>query len=280
MKAIVNKIIHHSVVDGPGNRAAVFLQGCNYTCKYCHNPETITVCRNCGKCVKLCPAEALTMQDGRVVWDEAKCCQCDTCIHNCEFLSSPRVRNLSPEEVMDEIRDDIPFIRGITVSGGECSLWRDFLVELFTLAKAQGLGTLMDSNGSFAYMADAPLMDVCDGVMLDVKAFDNEAHRMLTGRSSEPVIANAVQLAQAGKLEEIRTVIVPDLLPNEETVDHITALLAPYQKQRPIRYKIIAYRNFGVRPPYREQLVSPDQAYLEKLQKIARMNGFTDIVLI
>ena len=29
MKGLVNKIIHTSVVDGPGNRAAIFLQGCN-----------------------------------------------------------------------------------------------------------------------------------------------------------------------------------------------------------------------------------------------------------
>ena len=29
MKAPVNKIIPVSVVDGPGNRTAVFLQGCN-----------------------------------------------------------------------------------------------------------------------------------------------------------------------------------------------------------------------------------------------------------
>ena len=40
MKAPVNKIIPVSVVDGPGNRTAVFLQGCNISCAYCHNPET------------------------------------------------------------------------------------------------------------------------------------------------------------------------------------------------------------------------------------------------
>ena len=36
MKAPVNKIIPVSVVDGPGNRTAVFLQGCNISCAYCH----------------------------------------------------------------------------------------------------------------------------------------------------------------------------------------------------------------------------------------------------
>ena len=38
--APVNKIIPFSSVDGPGNRTAVFFQGCNWDCCYCHNPET------------------------------------------------------------------------------------------------------------------------------------------------------------------------------------------------------------------------------------------------
>lgn len=33
--------IPFSVVDGPGNRYSVFLQGCNFDCVACHNPQTI-----------------------------------------------------------------------------------------------------------------------------------------------------------------------------------------------------------------------------------------------
>ena len=42
----VNKIIPFSAVDGPGNRTAIFLQGCNFDCRYCHNPETRNLCRS------------------------------------------------------------------------------------------------------------------------------------------------------------------------------------------------------------------------------------------
>lgn len=280
MKAIVNRIIHSSVVDGPGNRAAIFLQGCNYSCHYCHNPETIRQCVHCGVCVGVCPVGALTQIDGRVVWDEEKCCQCDRCLKACPHLASAKVRQYDAAEVMDLLRDDLPFIRGITVSGGECSLQRDFLLELFTLAKAKNLSTLMDSNGSYDYTADAELMSVCDGVMLDVKAWDDAAHRKLTSAGSKAVLENAVKLAQAGKLEEIRTVVIPDALDNAQTVDEITHLLHPFLSRRSIRYKLIAYRSFGVREPYRSQFRSPTHDELQALQRLAQNNGFTDVVLI
>ena len=280
MKAVVNKIIHTSVVDGPGNRAAIFLQGCNYTCGYCHNPETINMCIHCKACVDVCPAGALTISNEKVVWNEVLCCECDTCIGACPNMSTPKTVEYSAEDVMEILKKDIPFIRGVTVSGGECSLHRDFLVEFFKLVKAKNKSTLMDSNGSYDYTADEELMAVCDGVMLDVKAWDDAEHIKLTGRSSNPVIENAVKLAKAGKLEEIRTVVVPGYLNNRETVDKITKLLAPLQGEKPIRYRISAYRPFGVREPYNSQMYSPTRSELEELADIARQNGIFDIVII
>lgn len=278
--AIVNKIIHSSVVDGPGNRAAIFLQGCNYKCAYCHNPETIGRCVACGICIKQCPTGALHMQNGVVQWNEMLCCECDTCIHVCPHLSSPRIKDYTAQQMMEEIREDIPFIRGITVSGGECSLQRDFVCELFRLAKEQGLTTLMDSNGSYDYSQDEELLQVCDGVMLDVKAFDLDTHIKLTGMDNKIVLKNAVFLAEHKKLEEIRTVIVPEYLPNEDTVDRITKLLQPYLKQKAIRYKIITYRSFGVRAPYKDEFRTPDSGEMNHYKMIAMKNGFEDIVII
>ena len=66
VKAVVNRIIPFSSVDGPGNRTAVFLQGCNINCKYCHNPETRGLCQNCGVCVEQCPEGALSAEGGHV----------------------------------------------------------------------------------------------------------------------------------------------------------------------------------------------------------------------
>ena len=84
----VNKIIPFSAVDGPGNRTAVFVQGCNFNCRYCHNPETRSLCRSCGECVEKCPKQALYIENGKVLFHPELCCGCDTCIKTCRFDAS------------------------------------------------------------------------------------------------------------------------------------------------------------------------------------------------
>lgn len=113
-EAVINKIIPLSVVDGPGCRTSVFVQGCNIACAYCHNPETQQLCSGCGLCVSQCPAGALSIQENggetpkenehdRVIWDESLCVQCDTCIRVCPSHASPKVRRMSAEDVWKEI---------------------------------------------------------------------------------------------------------------------------------------------------------------------------------
>ena len=281
MKAqvIVNKIIPFSSVDGPGNRTAIFLQGCNIDCKYCHNPETRKECIHCGICVEKCPVGALEIVDDKVHFDIKKCVECDTCIKGCPHDSSPRVRFMSAQEVYDNVKKQIPFIRGITVSGGECMLHPEFLIELFQMAKADGLTTLIDSNGTIPFAKHTELLNVTDGVMLDIKAFDSEQHKHVTGVSNEIVLENAAFLAEKQKLYEVRAVIVPDLYDTTESVRAMGEYLKPYLKIKSFRIKLIAYRPMGVREEYSHYKV-PDQAYLEELARMLGQMGYEEIIII
>ncbi len=278
MRAPVNRIVPFSSVDGPGNRTAVFLQGCNFNCRYCHNPETIRVCAHCGACVSVCPVGALRIEDGEVRYDWAKCKMCDACIHVCPHSSCPRIRNLSDEECMHEIEKQIPFIRGVTVSGGECTLHRDFLVALSRRVRARGLGFLLDSNGNYDFSADGELLNAVDGVMLDVKAWDAEDHLRLTGADNDLVKRNLDFLATAGKLEEVRTVVAPDWMNPEETVEAVSRRLVSLGAAN-TRYKIIRYRPMGVRSEYRDQSV-PTKERLNALAERANALGIANTVLI
>lgn len=277
--ACVNKILPFSSVDGPGNRSVVFLQGCSFRCQYCHNPETMAFCIHCGLCVRHCPAGALAVVDGKVVHDPSRCTGCDTCIHICPHLASPRTREMTVEEILAVVAKNIPFVRGLTVSGGECTLNRGpFLTELLSGAKELGLHTLLDSNGSYDFAAAPALMAVTDGVMLDVKAWNCEQHRNLTGQDNELVLHNLEYLARAGKLTEVRTVVVPGLFDAAQTVEHTARLVAATGSVN-TRYKIICYRPMGVRKEY-QSLLQPDDRLLQELAMAAQGSGLHDVVVV
>ncbi|MBP5594788.1 MAG: YjjW family glycine radical enzyme activase [Pseudobutyrivibrio sp.] len=279
MLGVVTKIIPFSSVDGPGNRTAIFLQGCNINCKYCHNPETRNSCINCGLCVQVCPQKALSFENGKVSFDASACISCDTCIKTCPHGSTPKTRLMTPEEVMEIVKKQMPFIRGITVSGGECMLQPDFITELFKLAKKENLGTLIDSNGTIDFREYPDLLEVSDGVMLDIKAFFPEDHRRVTDADNNKVLENAQFLGENNKLSEVRAVIVPDLYDVVKNIKAMGEFLVPLYKINPFRIKIIAFRPMGVREEY-ANLQVPTKQLLEELRGILADMGFEDIVII
>ena len=272
LTAPVNKIIPFSNVDGPGNRTSIFFQGCPFNCLFCHNPETIHLCRSCGACVASCPTHALSRDDtGAVHWDSSRCVQCDTCIKTCPHDASPRVRWMTVEDVMREIRRSAPYIDGVTTSGGECTLQNEFLIELFTEVKTLGKTCLIDSNGSFDFAADPRVLAVSEGVMLDVKAVEPAWSDELIRYPRETVLKNLDYLLEAGKLYEVRTLIFPGRdRENEQTVRYVAEHIGDR-----CYYKIIRYRPYGVREKYQKLLgeYETDADYAERYAQLARDLG-------
>lgn len=274
--ALVNKILQSSSVDGPGNRMAIFLQGCNFNCLYCHNPETINHCISCGKCVKTCPSSALSIVDNTVVWDKSLCCMCDECIKVCPSNSSPKTTLMKVDDIINEINKVKLFISGITVSGGECSLQSEFLSSLFKEVKNLNLTCFLDTNGSIPLQSKPDLLKYTDMTMVDLKSYDPEEHKMLTGMDNTTVIENIKYLSSIKKLYEIRTVIVPDVLNNDYNVDMISKLIASLDPN--IRYKIIKYRPIGVRHEIINSY-TPSDDIMENLKLLAQKNGCKNIIL-
>jgi pyruvate formate lyase activating enzyme len=237
------------------------------------------MCIHCGNCVKTCPTGALSMEDNLVHFNISKCINCDTCIRVCPYDSTPKTQVMTPHEVFQIIGKQMPFISGVTVSGGECTLYPEFIKELFVLCHEAGLSTLIDSNGTFDFSSNPELLEVTDGVMLDIKAFHEIDHKLVTGYSNKQIIENAIFLAKCKKLYEVRTVVVPDLFDGEETIKKTGNLLKPYLKLRDIRYKIIAYRPMGVRNEYSHYKV-PEQEYLQSLALLLEKEGFSNIIII
>lgn len=276
--APINKIIPFSNVDGPSNRMAIFFQGCQFNCRFCHNPETINVCIHCGKCVETCPTNALTKENNKVIWNKELCVNCDTCIKTCTNNSSPKITYMDTDRLLEEIKRVAPYIEGITLSGGECTIHKDFIIELLPKVKELGLTTLLDSNGSLDFELNKEILEYCDGVMLDVKAVDKEFSDWLINYPNDIVLKNLEYLLKENKLYEVRSIIFPNKdKENEETITYVSNII-----EDKCLYKIIRYRQFGVREEGQELLgdYTTDEEYALKYVKLAKSLGASKAYLI
>ena len=280
MTALINRIIDYSAVNGPGTRLVLVFQGCNFRCQYCHVPDTLGNCNGCGICSYHCPAGALKIDIPGIApqWLEENCTACGACLNACKKDSSPKIKRMAIKDVLDYVAERRKFITGITCSGGECTLYAEFLSELLPILRHQKLGCLIETNGSLDFEKHPELLNACDGVMLDIKASDNVKHRILTGRGNDQVFKNACFLAQNGKLAEVRTLITRVDFGAEDTVIKTANLLRPYLKKYDIAYRLIPFRVFGVRREFRG-LGTPSRQRMEELRALAFSCGFTRVFI-
>ena len=249
-RATVSKILTYSIVDGPGNRLVIFLQGCNFNCACCHNPHTIGECNHCGDCVPACHADALSLVDGRIVFNPLTCDQCDDCLEVCPINANPMVRDYDVADILELARRHRPFLTGITVSGGEPTKQLGFVVALFAAIKADeelaGLDCFIDSNGHLGASGWDSLLPVTDGVMLDIKSFDDAVHRELTGKENLKSLRSARLIHEAGKLYELRFLLVPGVTDSDDELDGLVDFVRNLGGD--VRVKLNAFQHHGVRP--------------------------------
>lgn len=279
---LVTDVIEFSAVDGPGNRFVVFTQGCNLDCVACHNPYTINPCIDCGDCVISCPSGALSIDaTGTLLWDAATCTGGDTCIDVCQYDSTPKARTLAVSDLMARIRPAAPFLSGVTVSGGEATQQAGFVRALFTALKSHAelarLTCFIDTNGDADPSIWHLLDPVLDSAMVDLKCLDDAIHRRMTGSGNERNLASIRLLAAAGKLYEVRLLLLPGVNDADDLLARTGRWLAAINPL--MRVKVIGFRQHGVRPfplPLREP--SPEQR--AHYAEILRDEGDFDLVVV
>ncbi len=104
---IVHSVETMGMVDGPGIRTVVFLQGCSLRCLFCHNPDTWN--RNSKDAQKVSPQELVR-----------------------------RILRFRPYFGSNG---------GVTFSGGEPLLQPEFLLETLRLCRNAGIHTCLDTAG-------------------------------------------------------------------------------------------------------------------------------------
>lgn len=260
MKGYINKIIENSFIDGPGNRMAIFLQGCNMSCLYCHNPETQRMCINCGRCLEVCSQGALSIKEGKINYNKQKCIGCDRCLEVCSEFSSPKYFEMQSDELVKIILDNEIFLDGITFSGGECTLQTDFIVDVVEKVKQKSnLTAFIDTNGLINENDLNRLISCVDGFMMDVKAIDDNTHRFLTGVSNETVLKNLKLLAKTDLLYEVRYVLVEGYNDSVEQVKYLAELIKNLNDYT--RLVLIPFRPLGVKTYFKNLPLYNRQKY-------------------
>jgi pyruvate formate lyase activating enzyme len=289
---IVTDIQHYSVHDGPGIRTIVFLKGCPMRCKWCSNPETqeiypelgynVKSCILCKTCVSVCPEKCIIATDESIMVDREKCIRCFKCQQVCSTGALRRFGyTKTTEEVMDEVKKDMVFYEysggGLTLSGGECLVQHDFVLDLLKSAKKSGINTAIETTG---YAEENILLMVAeypDHILYDLKHIYPQRHKDMTGVSNELILSNLQQLVDKGFKPVIRIPVVPGFNDDENTIDGFieimsklglkTVHLLPLHHLGKNKYQQLDKDYFF------KELITPDKKDMEKIKNSFLENG-------
>ncbi len=150
--------------------------------------------------------------------------RCKYC-HNPDTWKISEGKNMTVDELIQEIEKYKSYMDfsggGVTVTGGEPLMQPKFVKELFRQCKERGIHTALDTSGYIPLEHAKEVIQYTDLILLDIKSFDYQTYKELTGVSNEPTLELAKYLSDIGKPMWIRYVLVPNLTDNP---DHIEAL--------------------------------------------------------
>ena len=116
---------------------------------------------------------------------------------------------------MAEIEKDRPFYRnsngGVTFSGGEPLLQKEFIKEILQECKNREINTAVDTAGNIPWQVFEEIKPFVDLFLFDMKAFNEEKHRELTGVGNKRILENLTKLASSDIEIWIRIPIIPEV---------------------------------------------------------------------
>lgn len=262
---VVFNLQRFSVHDGPGIRTVVFLKGCSLRCLWCSNPESLSRrvqlginpdrcigVDKCDACFEAAPdPDAFVIRDQRVVGlDAERPASYLACAEACPTGALKAWgRETTAGEVLKEVIADRACYAesggGLTLSGGEALIQKEFAVELLKGARAEGINTCVETALNYKGEVLDGVLPLVDLFLCDLKHMDAAAHRRFTGVSNEAVLGNLHRLVAAGADIVIRIPVVPGHNGTEENLRATASFLARELGGRIRQVQLLPFRKLG-----------------------------------
>ena len=255
---LIVDVKRHSLEDGPGIRSVVFFKGCPLACAFCHNPEAQDpgpeiafypqYCIACGLCATVCENEAVrTDLPDRI--DRNNCQRCGACADVCPSQALRVIgRHYTVSELAELLMRDWTFYKhsggGVTISGGECTLYPDYLESLLKTLKAADVHVTIETSGYFNYETfERKIRPHTDLIYMDLKLANPDAHRRYTGRDNRLILENMATLARNKYTPFlVRIPLIPDITATwQNVVDIVDELI----KTQINRAELLPYNPLG-----------------------------------
>jgi pyruvate formate lyase activating enzyme len=238
---LIVEIKRGSHEDGPGIRSVVFFKGCPLRCVFCHSPETqdsraeivfsIRECTNCGDCADSCPQGAIDLSRPERI-NKEKCICCGQCAAVCPGDGLKLIGRYYPvEELVEILLRDLTFYHhsngGVTLSGGECTLYPYYLESLLKSLKGRQIHLVLETCGYFSYdVFKQKILPYIDLVYFDIKIADLVSHQKYTGKSNRKIFDNLHRLLQEKPaVVHPRIPLIPGITATRENFSAIVELL-------------------------------------------------------
>lgn len=172
-EALVFNLQRFSIHDGAGIRTDVFFQGCNLRCGWCSNPESQPM----------------------------------------EPLPGEKVTRYTVDALVRELVKDKPFYDesggGVTLTGGEALLHPAFVIELCEALHREGISVAIETAACVSEGVFARVLGSVDFAYIDLKHYDNNAHRAGTGVGNALILKNIASALKSKTPVVLRIPVIP-----------------------------------------------------------------------
>jgi pyruvate formate lyase activating enzyme len=172
--------------------------------------------------------------------------RCRFC-HNPDTWQVDKGTEYTPQKLVEKILPYQTFMEfsggGVTFTGGEPLLQAAFLAEVSKLLKQQGISVAIDTSGFIWDEAVKELLENTDLVLLDIKNYDPDIYKKITGVSLAPTLQLLDYLKDKQIDTWIRYVLVPGLSDNLESIRSLSNHLSKYPNVS--RIELLPFHKMG-----------------------------------